>query len=183
MIYEGLTIVDFPPAAHVAYVCGRLRAADAEEAYATLDRENPEALAAHFIALAPHCFIWRSIAPVGKPPAVLLGVVRQHAGVGQAFMVATDRFEDIGSKVTRYVRRVVIPELRAGGFHRIEARALAASAVNCRWLESIGARRETDLTGYGKRGELFAQYALVQPTMRSHRWRRPVCILGVEPCA
>ena len=137
------------------YVTTRLRAADAREIYATRIDEDPARLAADAAARVP--FAW--CAGKGEPIACI-GVVPLWPGVWEAWMFATDRFSEIGLPLTRFAKRGIIPAVAAAGAHRIHCHSIEGHDQAHRWLEALGAVRESEKTGYGKGGETFYVYRL-----------------------
>lgn len=138
-----------------------LRKADAEEAFAQRDHDDPLRLAAEAWA---H---WGEIAWVvysGGEPVAVFGATRMWGGVWGAWLLATDDFPKVGLFVTKFIQRRMIPFLVEQGAHRCEARSLDSHKRAHEWLEALGAEREGLLWQYGKGGEDFAIY----------RWLRDV---------
>lgn len=142
---------------NVLHVARNMRAADKEEIYATRWSDSPEDLAADAM-LVPH-LCWtahrdgKSIAAIGAVPI--------HPGCWSVWMFATDEWPLVSLKVTRHVLKQMIPTVirREDGFKRAECKSHSLHNVAHRWLEYLGANRESTAYKYGKNGENFFVYA------------------------
>jgi len=135
------------------YVCRNLRQADRDEIFATRWTDNPDELAAHAFQHWGE-FSYIAHGQDGMPIASI-GAVPAWEGVWSAWMMATDRFPEIGKQLTRWVKRSMIPAIVASGCHRAEARSCSDHTSAHRWMESLGAKPESVLRRYGREKQDF----------------------------
>lgn len=141
----------------VLYITHRLRAGDAEEAFALSHHDSPTVLAYDFLAASQFCYV------AGKnEPTAVLGAQPLHPGVWNVYMVATDKFREIRFSLTKFVKKVMFGSLVETGAHRLEAISLATHHVAHRWLEALGGHQESVRRRFGKNGEDFVIYAWVK---------------------
>lgn len=95
---------------------------------------------------------------VGEPIAAV-GGIEMWPGCWSVWMFSTDAWPRVALSVTRFVRRTLIPAIRATGATRAECRSIDGHHVAHRWLESLGAYREAAHPGYGRGGETFITFA------------------------
>lgn len=144
----------------VAYVCNRLREADAREIFATRRTDDPDALAVEII---------RYWGPMGwvaynsARPVALVGATETWPGVWSAWMMATDEFPDVALGLTKFVKRRMIPGLVELGAFRCEARSIDGHTEAQRWLQVLGAVQEARLRRYGRNGEDFLVFRFDRP--------------------
>lgn len=138
----------------VSYIAAHMRASDLREIEATnwsmdgfADRVM---LASEFAFFASHR---------GRPAAVI-GALPMWPGVWSAFAFGTDDFQPCGARLTKFVRRFLIPGIWNAGGHRIECASIEGHDEAHAWLESFGAVRESEMPGYGRGGETFYRYVL-----------------------
>lgn len=74
------------------------------------------------------------------------------------YSFATDGFNGIAFDLTRHIRNVVRPALKAAGIVRVEVKPLATRLDVGAWLELLGLKYEIELPRVGKNGENFCQY-------------------------
>lgn len=142
--------------AAMAYVAANMRAADAAEILATRWTDDPMEIVADAEKLGP--LAW-AVGLDGCPIACV-GALEKWPGVWQVWMFATDDFDKIGLRLTRFVRRVIIPAVVAAGGHRAQAFSAESHTVAHKWLEVLGATREgPGSPGFGKNRETFYTYA------------------------
>jgi hypothetical protein len=91
-------------------------------------------------------------------PAVAWGALPMWPGVWSMWAFGTDNFPHACLKVTRMIRRVIIPALVSAGARRAQAYSMAGHDDAQRWLESWGAKRESTAPGFGRGGEDFYLY-------------------------
>lgn len=137
---------------HVAY---NLRRADREELEATVWRLD-SALLARASAACRFGFV---AAGGDGTPIAAFGAHEAWPGVWQVGMFATVRWPEVALAATRHARRALLPAVRDTGAHRGHAFSLATHHEAHRWLEWLGASRETLLRGWGRGGEDFVLYA------------------------
>lgn len=136
-------------------VAENMRAADRAEIFATRFDDSAERLAGEAIQTGS-LIGW--VAGLEEPIAAF-GCHMLWPGVYSMWLFATDSFHQIGLPVTRLVIRDIVPMLFEGGAHRLEARSMEGHTDAQRWLETVGARREATLKGYGRDGQDFHVYA------------------------
>lgn len=164
-------------APEILHVCRHMRALDRWEAAETRwpapgwpEGVDPAAVAADFIAARPRALVCDAIFPNrGGPaePAALFAALETWPHVAAVAMIATDAWPEIALAATRWVRRQVVPALRAHGLHRAECRVLASHAAARRFLEACGARAEATLGGFGRSGADFLVYSWTKPCASS----------------
>ena len=143
----------YPDGVH--HVVHKMRAKDREEIFATQWTDDPFSFSNQVILSGGYGFVLH--ADDGEP-VVCCGASPMWNGVWSVWMFATDRFDEISTSVHRFARRVFFPALDAAGWHRLECRSLATHDVAHRWLEVLGAYKETETANYGKAGEAFLVY-------------------------
>lgn len=139
----------------VQHVVHGMRAKDREEIFATQWSDDPWAFGNQVLRSCDFGFVLH--ADDGEP-VVCCGAVPMWDGVWSVWMFATDRFDEIALSVHKFARRVFFPALDHAGWHRLECRSIATHAVAHRWLEALGAYKESEVTNYGKNGERFLLY-------------------------
>lgn len=132
----------------VLYVARNMRAADRHEIFATRWTDDVDSLAIEVVEK------WGPIAYTGftddGTPAAVFGSTALWPGVWAVWMFGTDRFSEIGKRVTRFALRGILPAMLEAGCHRIEARSAATHTEAHRWMEVMGAKRETELRQLGR---------------------------------
>lgn len=138
----------------VSYVCRNMRDADRRELFACRFDEDPDRLTMDVLQR------WTIAWVVGlERPIAVLGGVEMWPGLWSVGMFATDEFGQIGSQLTRWLRRRMIPVAREAGARRLEARSIEGHDEAHRWLLKLGAERdEKPLTNWGKGGETFFNF-------------------------
>lgn len=163
MIFRDIAIRTATPD-DIDYVVRRMRPMDRREVYALRFSDDAESLIAEIRVRAPVYAPLKAIASTLHPsPIALVGVLVMSPGVGIAHMIATLEWPRIAKSASRWIREMLIPDCLAAGLARVEVRALSEFAQNCRWLESLGARREAAVPGLDPMGGLFVQYAWTKP--------------------
>jgi hypothetical protein len=139
----------------VHHVVSNMRQKDKEEIYATQWSDDPYAFANAIMKAGDYGFVLHTN---DGEPVVVCGAVPMWEGVWSVWMFATDRFEEIALSTTKFAKKVFFPALVSAGYHRLECRSLSTHTVAHRWLEALGAYKESETTKYGKRGESFFVY-------------------------
>lgn len=139
----------------VMHVVHNMRAKDKAEIYATQWSEDPWQFGNGVLRVGDFGFVLH--ADDGEP-VICCGAVPMWNGVWSVWMFATDRFDEIAFSFHKWTRRVYFPALDAAGWHRLECRSLATHEVAHRWLEVLGAYKESEVANYGKHGEAFLLY-------------------------
>lgn len=140
------------------FVAANMREWDRKEIYATRWNDDPSDIATDCCYMGD--FGWVACEP---EPIAVVGAGPMHPGVWGVHMFATDNFSKIAISLTKFVRRVIIPSLAATGAHRAECKSMEGHEDAQKWLEFLGAERESTLAEYGRNGEDFHIY-----TWRKH---------------
>lgn len=132
----------------VLYVARNMREADRHEIFATRWTDDVDSLAIEVIER------WGPIAQTayasdGTPVAVI-GATALWPGVWAVWMFATARLREIGKPLTRWALRGMLPAILEAGCHRIEARSATGHHEAHRWMEMLGAKRESELRQLGR---------------------------------
>lgn len=133
------------------YIAKRMRALDREEIFATRWDESEESLCADAVAVPGMSFI---VSKNGEPVCAL-GGVPEHPGCWSVWMFATDKWNSVALTATKFVKRWLIPAIENTGANRAECKSISTHSVAHKWLDSLGATRESVLERYGKNGEDF----------------------------
>ena len=136
----------------VLAVAQDMRRADRQEIFATRWDDNPATLAQDCVGAG--C-IGAVIAGRDGAPICAIGATEMWPRVWSVWMFATDRWHEVALDATRFVKERLIPTLLDLGLRRAECRSSAMHTQAHRWLEYLGARRETEHLDYGKNGESF----------------------------
>jgi hypothetical protein len=143
----------YPEGVH--YVVERMRSKDRDEVFATQWDEDNSSFANNILRVGDFGFVLHHD---DGEPIVCGGAVPMWPGVWSVWMFATDRFDEIAMSTTKFAKRVFFPALEHTNWHRLECRSLASHSVAHRWLESLGAYKESETPNYGKAGETFLVY-------------------------
>ena len=144
-----LTSLNYP---ELLFIASNMRQDDRREIFATRFNESNEDLARDAMMFYDSSFLLHK-----ERPICAIGAAQMHPNVWSVWMFATDEFDKIGLSATRFVRNIFIPELRKRG-HRAECKSWDGHKIAHKWLESLGAIRESELIDYGKNREKFYQY-------------------------
>lgn len=144
----------------VQHIVHKMRAKDREEIFATQWSNDPWAFGNAVLRSGEFGYVLH--ADDGEP-VVCGGAVPLWNGVWSVWMFATDRFDEISLSTHRFAKRVFFPGLEYAGYHRLECRSLATHHTAHKWLESLGAYRESEVSNYGKNGESFVLYCWTKP--------------------
>lgn len=148
--------------AAVREVAENMRPRDREEFMAVSPFETHSQLVDAVVeryALHQDAYVFRTDdgAPVG-----MAGMIRHRPNVITLLFFATEQFPEIGSDLTRFVRKVLFPKYRERGVHRIECASIEGYAETHRWLEVLGLQQEAIMPGYGRDGQTYIQFAWVR---------------------
>lgn len=149
----------------VSIIAENLRLSDKNEVFATRWTENGDDLAEAILSYGD--FGWVAYADDGTPVSAF-GAVPLWNGVWSVWMFATDRWPEVSISVTRFIKKIMTPALEEAGYHRAECRSLAANTTSHRWLEMLGASKESELINYGRNGETFFTFSWIRPVTRTH---------------
>ena len=140
----------------VMHICRNMREADRAEIFALRWSDNPMDLAEDTMNVRGPKWV-AHVEGVG--PVAAYGAAPMWPGVWSLWLYGTPHFQQIGGRLTRHIRRVMIPALTIAGAHRAEARSLSTHTEAHIWLDRLGGRREAVLAGYGKNGEDFVVFS------------------------
>ena len=151
-----LTNLDHGAVLHVAH-----NAIDREEIYALIGERNP--FLVMNAAMAQRNFSW--LAWHDDQPVAVFGGSEALKGIWQMYLFATPLFPKVALGLTRFAKREVVPRLFGEiGAHRLQADLHEKHVYAHRWLETLGAKRESVRAGYAPDGADYFHYVL-----------RPVC--------
>ena len=139
---------------NLLYIAKNMRAADKEELYATRWNEDPVELTQDGMAIPNMSWI----AVHDGEPIAAFGAIPIHPRVWSVWMFATDKWPKVALGVTKFIKRKLIPDLKSTGALRAECKSHFRHSVAHKWLEMLGATKESTLENYGKNGEDFYLY-------------------------
>lgn len=145
------------------YVADNMREWDRREVFATRWDDDASGLCDAIIAGGEFGWVAGQDLPVAA-----FGAIPTWQGNWQVWMFATDRWPEVALGVTRFIKKVMIPALEESGCHRAECRSMEGHDVAHRWLESLGADKESELPHYGRNGETFYLYRWTRPITQPH---------------
>ncbi len=148
-----LAEISLKPVLHVA---SRMREMDRQEIFATRWSHDPHVIAELIDKANPPGFV--ALADDGEPVCVV-GAHEMWPGVFSVFMFATDRWKEVSFDTTKAVKRILIPAVMSDTFVRGECKSLSTHEEAHRWLEVLGASKESEHPCYGKNGETFFTYS------------------------
>lgn len=135
-----------------------MREWDRREIFATHWEDDPVQMATATVSLSAS-FAW----VFGKDePIAAVGAYPVWPGVWAVWAFGTERFPEVALSLTRFIRRIMIPSMKRAGMHRAECKSLDGHADAQRWLECLGFTREATHRQYGRAGETFHTYALLE---------------------
>ena len=146
------------------FVADRMREWDRREVFATQWDDDAAKLVSNILAGGE--FGW--VAGVDGLPVAAFGAIPVWNGVWQVWMFATDDWPKVALGVTRFIKKVMIPALEEVGCHRAECRSMDGHDVAHRWLECLGAHKESELPHFGRDGQTFYLYCWTRPISRPH---------------
>lgn len=130
------------------HIANNLRDVDQHECNCQCYDASSEALAER--CMNPINAKWVVCSDDGEPVA-MLGVSLLHPGVGEAWLLATDRWNEVWRTCTK-----LAIQIRDGlKLHRIQVHTAAFHTNSHAWLEVLGFQREAILRKYGSGGEDF----------------------------
>ncbi len=144
-------------AENILHVCRNMRDLDREEVFAVSFAETDEELADNLLRIIGS-FSFCMCTDDGEP-TVLIGAVEGWPGFWSFWMIATPRFPEIYTDLTKWAFRGMLRTLFDDlGLRRGEAQSLVSHETAHRWMERLGAVREGYHPQYGKNGEDFVTY-------------------------
>jgi len=144
----------------IIHVSVHMRADDLAEVMATRWDTSPFSFAVDHARLNGSRFVAR--AKDGEPAAVG-GVAIHRPGVGQAWLIGTPRIGECRREIARWVPGFFRSVM--GGdqpLHRLQAFSSETHAMAHRWLKSMGFNEESRMPKYGKNGETFVTFSIVE---------------------
>lgn len=138
----------------VTDVACSMRESDRREIFATRWDDDPRNVANDVFSVSR--FAW--VACYRGRPTVALGAIEESPGVFQVWMFATDDWPRVSRAVTRFAKRDFVAALVGNGGQRAYCRTIEGYDLVHRWLERLGARRESEQKLQGKNGESFYTY-------------------------
>jgi len=160
-------LVEITPAAYasVAHIARRMREADALEIYPHLFRQTPEDLAMHSSRSAK---AYTALSD-GEPVAAW-GAGEQFPKVWQCWMFATDRWPEVASTVTKFIRREFSQELINSDAVRLHCWSADDHHVAHRWLEVLGFIREATLEDFSQDRQTFHCYSITRSRLEKKNY-------------
>jgi hypothetical protein len=134
-----------------------MRVADHREIFATRFDEDVEALAADILAGDP---VGAIITAADGEAVAAIGGTEMWPGCWSVWMFATDRWPEVSTETTRFVRRTFWPVLLRLGLRRGECRSALDHVTAHRWLSHLGGEIEAIYPAFGKSGETFIGFVI-----------------------
>ena len=140
--------------ADAVFIARRMREWDAKEILPVmLGSSHLENLALGVsIAEYSKCAFWN-----GKPVSVF-GASPLAPLSYSVFMYATDDWPHVALSVTRHIKKVMLPYYAARGANRAECRTHGEYLWAHRWLEFMGAHKESEIKDYGAQRMTYFMY-------------------------
>lgn len=141
------------------YVVKNMREDDRREVFATRWNDCDYDLA-HSCANQPGV---KWVALLDGEPVAIGGVSIHQPGIGQAWLMGTDKLPQAGLTLTRYCKDVVDKLMNdESGLHRVQAHSAAFHTLAHDWLMAVGLDQRVELPRYGKAGEDFILFYAVR---------------------
>ena len=99
------------------------------------------------------------VALCGGVPVSAYGAAEIRPKFWTVWMFATDRWPDVALKVTRAIKKDLIPELERRGCNRAECWSSEDHHLAHRWLEVLGAIKECSAEDYGPEKNTYYCYS------------------------
>lgn len=152
----------------VTHVVENMRASDKQEIYGLRHSEDPRLVVRDVMAMSN--FAW--VGWLDSKPHAVFGGGEVRPGVWSMFAFATDEFPRLALGLTRFAKRSVLPMVFGRlGAHRLQCESHESHTSAHKWLELLGAHRESILKGYGKDGSNYHQFVVLKqstnPTIQS----------------
>lgn len=136
------------------FIAQNMREDDKREIYATRWSKDPAALAKDCL-ISSAAFGWT----FGKNvPIAAVGAFPMWPGCWSVWMFATPRFPEVGLSMTRFIKKRMIPAIRNSGYNRCQCYSIFDHHEAHKWLESLGAVRESTAYNFGEKKEDFYVY-------------------------
>lgn len=150
-----VTLRSEPTFEEALYVAENLRERDRREIFATRWEDDPNGLALDTVAAGG--FSW--VASYKDRPVAVIGATPRWPKVWTAWAYGTDEWPRVVRRLTKHVRRFMMPALRNAGAIRVDCIALEEHHDARRWLTALGAQQEKTLASWGRNGETFVGYS------------------------
>lgn len=140
--------------ADALHIAQRLRDVDRRECACQSYDASPAAIAAR--CMSDINSKWLIRAADGEPVA-MLGISHIHPGCGEAWLLATDRWQEValsGTKLAIWLRGAL-------NLRRIQVHTAAFHMQSHKWLSVLGFEHEATLREFGTGGEDFYLMAMV----------------------
>jgi hypothetical protein len=151
----------------------RMREKDYEELSCIFEGKSRKELADILaVQYAPHPTI-KLYALDDGTPTVVMGWTMARPGTAQIGMFATDDFGRIKAAVSKHIVRHFFDDINTYNIHRMECFSLGTHTEAHEWIEWLGLKKEAEIPGYGKNGEMFVSFAWTRgPDATQVKWRR-----------
>jgi hypothetical protein len=156
-----VTIHPEPDFEELRYICERMREVDRREIFATRWTDSPVDLACD--AARTTGYAWT--ARLDGRPVSFWGGYPVWPGVWSIFAWGTDDWNRVIVRMTKQIRRVMIPGIVRANAVRVSCASHAHHVEAHRWLESLGGRREGEHPNFGKNGERFFTFVFDPATI------------------
>lgn len=153
--------IAFPERPYVRHVAEHIRAKDEEEFLAVMHHDTRAELVESLVERYtdhPHGFAFLHD---DWEPVAFVAMIFARPNVATLSFFATERFPEIAISVTRFATKNLFPTYMARGVHRIECASIEGYAHAHRWIQMLGLNEEGRFPGWGKNGETFHQFAMV----------------------
>lgn len=142
-------------------VSRNMRQDDWDEVMATRWDDSPYSFAADHMRLNGPKYVIRAN---DDSPVCVGGIAVHQPGVGQAWLVGTNRLFERRKEIWHVVKTVINHYMHKHDtpLHRIHAFSAYNHKMSHRWLEKIGFKQEAVMQSYGKHGEDFIVFSIVK---------------------
>ena len=142
------------------FIAVNMRAKDRAEIYGMRWDDDPDKVASETFYAVKSCGTGR-IFYLGNEPVSVVGGIERHPGVWYAFAYGTDKWNKVAKSLSAYAKSELAPYLFERA-HRIECQSRYDHGTSHRWLEWLGAHRESVLAGFGKDGADYFNYVWIR---------------------
>lgn len=155
--------IETPTPELVRHVALNMRARDHREVLALRFSKDPADLVDEWKAIRSLIVMEGIITADDGEPVSLIGITLAGPGLGNAHMIATDRWPEVARAAHRFVRRVAFPRLIEPVLRRLECRCLEDHTVARRWLKQLGFHEEGRHPALGENGETYLTFGWINP--------------------
>ena len=141
------------------FVSTHMRIDDFREVMANRWDESPYSFAADCMRLPgpKMCCVANDDTPVA-----IGGIAANIPGVGQAWLVGTDRIGSHGVEMAHACKTLISRLLNDGAMHRIQAFSAEFHSQAHQWLKAIGFSEESRMPRYGKSQENYRVFSIMR---------------------